>query len=93
MDSKMSDSNVVTRRDQNIKNHLFIVDGVIHSNLKSKNKCIDIQIYDLVRAFDNLWVEETFNDLYDNIDEPSKDEKLALLYKTSEDNAVAVNTR
>ena len=32
--------------------------------LKSKDQCIDIQIYDLVKAFDVLWLEDSMNDLW-----------------------------
>ena len=54
--------------------------------------CIDIQIYDLVKAFDRLWLEECCNDLYDSLPCEQQDEKLALIYKSNTDNLVAVNT-
>ena len=38
-------------------------------------------IYDLVKAFDKLWLDDAFNELYDTVDADYKDEKLALLYK------------
>ena len=62
----MSDSNIGAQKNMNIKNHLFIVYGVINSVLKEGNTCIDIQIYDLVQAFDALWLNDCMNDLYDN---------------------------
>ena len=50
----MSDSNVGARRDRSIKNHLFIIYGVINSVIKGKGECVDLQIYDLEKAFDAL---------------------------------------
>ena len=54
IDNKMSDSNVGARRDRSIKNNLFIIYGVINSVIKGKGECVDLQIYDLEKAFDAL---------------------------------------
>ena len=51
-----------------------------------------LNIYDLVKAFDKFWLDDAFNELYDTVDEDAKNEKLALLYKSNEDNLVAVKT-
>ena len=56
IDSNMSDSNIGGRKKKNIKNHLFIVYGVINAALEEKT-CIDICIYDLEKAFDALWMK------------------------------------
>ena len=58
IDLNMSDSNIGGRRGKNIKNHLFIIYGIINSVLVEEKSCIDIQIYDIVKAFDRLWLEE-----------------------------------
>ena len=50
----MTDSNIGARKKRNIKNHLFIVYGIINSVLKGESESVDIQIYDLVKAFDVL---------------------------------------
>ena len=46
IESAMSDSNIGARRNKNIKNHLFVVYGIINSVLKEGNECLDIQIND-----------------------------------------------
>ena len=46
VDSNMSDSNVGARKGKNIRNHIFIVNGVINEVIQDKNKAIDIQILD-----------------------------------------------
>ena len=45
IDSNMSDSNVGARNGKNIRNHIFVINGIIHDVLFSKKKkSIDIQI-------------------------------------------------
>ena len=92
IDRSMSDSNIGARRSRNIKNHLFIVYGVINSVLKGESGCIDINIYDLIKAFDVLWLADSMNDLSDNLPEQEHDDKLGLIYQASKKNMVAVNT-
>ena len=76
----MSDSNIGARRKRNIRNHLFVIYAIINSVVHGNSKCIDIQIYDLVQAFDSLWLEDCLNDVYDALEEDSQDDKIALLY-------------
>ena len=49
-------SNVGSRKKCNIKDHLIIIHGVINSVINGNEECIDIQIYDLMIAFDALWL-------------------------------------
>ena len=64
VDNHMSDSNVGARKGRNVKNHLFIIYGIINSVIKGNEECIDIQIYDLVKAFDALWLEDCMIDFF-----------------------------
>ena len=92
IDLSMSGSNIGARKRRNIRDHLFIIYGVINSVLQGEDSCIDVQVYDLEQAFDALWLEDTLNDLYDYLPENSRDDKLALIYETNVENLVAVNT-
>ena len=92
IDRHMSDSNIGARRDRNIKNHLFMIYGIINSVLRGKEDCVDIQIYDIEKAFDGLWLQDCMNDVFDSISEKNKNDKLALLYLSNQNNKVAVNT-
>ena len=49
LDMAMSDSNIGARKNKNIRNHLFIIHGVINSVVQDKDKCVDIQVYDISR--------------------------------------------
>ena len=92
IDERMSNSNIGARKDRNIQNHLFIIYGVINSVIKGNYECIDIQIYDLVKAFDALWLDDCLNDLFDTLSPSNRNDKIALLYQSNVDNLVAVNT-
>ena len=92
IDIHMSDSKIGARKNKNIRNHLFMIYGIMNSVIKGKNESIDIHIYDLVKAFDALWLEDTLNNVYDTISDDERDDKLALLYRSNEVNLVAVKT-
>ena len=88
----MSDSNIGSRKKQNAKDHLFIIHGVINSVIRGKEDPIDLQIYDLEKAFDALWLEDCLNDLFDSTSEHYHNDKLTLLYESNKVNMVAVKT-
>ena len=87
VDKNMSDSNVGARKGKNIRNHIFIVNGVINEVIQDKTKAIDIQIVDYKQCFDSMWLEDCINDLFEA---GIVDDKLALIYKSNESNKVAV---
>ena len=92
LEAGMSDSNIGARKHKNVRNHLFMVYGIISSVIYEERECVDIMIYDLVQAFDGLWLSDCMNDLYDNLPVDKRDRKLALVYETNKQNLVAVNT-
>ena len=92
IDQNMSDSNIGARRGRNIKNHLFMIYGIINSVVRGNEDCIDIQIYDIEKAFDGLWLEDCLNDVYDSVSPIMRDDKLALLYESNKKNMVAIKT-
>ena len=92
IDKHMSDSNVGGRRKRNIKDHLLIIHGVINAVIRGNGECIDIQIYDLEKAFDALWLEDCLNDIFDNLPKENKNDKISFLYESNKKNMVAVKT-
>ena len=78
IDKNMSDSQVGARKSKNVRNHIWIVNGIIRDVLTTKKKTpIDIQIFDYRQCFDSLWLSECLNDIYES---GLKDDKLALIY-------------
>ena len=90
IDSSMSDSNVGARRNKNIRNHIFVINGIINDVLSSNKKTpVDIQIMDYKQCFDSMWLEETMNDLFEA---GVTDDNLAILYEANKEVNVAVKT-
>ena len=88
----MSYSNIGAKKHKNVRDHLFIVYGIIQSVLKEGKHCIDLQIYDLVQAFDSLWLKDCMNDLFDILPLQMRDNRLALVYELNKTNLVSVKT-
>ena len=90
LDQSMSDSQIGARKGKNIRNHLWIVHGVISDVLSTKmKKPIDIQIFDYRQCFDSLWLKECLNDFYSA---GVQDDKFALLYNANSNVNIAVRT-
>jgi hypothetical protein len=87
-----SNSNIGAMKKKNIRNHLFIVYGIINSVIRGELPSIDIQIFDLKKCFDVLWLEDVMNDLYESLPSSGHNDKLALLYQTNFENLVSVKT-
>ena len=92
IEENMSNSNIGALKNKNVRNHLFILHGIINSVLKGEAKCVDIQIYDIKQAFDALWLQDCMNDLYDAVPCTGRNDKLSLLYKANVENHVSVKT-
>ena len=90
IDSSMSDSQVGGRKGRNVRNHIWILNGIICDVLSTRKKMpIDIQIFDYKQCFDTLWLQECLNDIYDS---GVQDNELALLYNINTKVNMAVKT-
>ena len=90
LDHSMSDSQVGGRKGKSVRNHIWILNGIICDVLSKKNKTpIDLGIYDYRQCFDTLWVQECMNDLYKG---GIKDDRFKLLYNINTKVDVAVKT-
>ena len=86
----MSDSNIGARKQKNIRNHIFVINSIIHDVLQKKsNKPIDIMVLDYKQMFDSEWLLECMNDMYEA---GVHDEVFALLAEANKRSLVAVQT-
>ena len=92
IEANMSNSNIGALRNKNVRNHLFVVYGIINSVVRGKSRCIDIQIFDIIKCFDSLWLEDVMNDLFDSVPTTGQNDKLAMVYKTNCENYVSIKT-
>ena len=62
IDREMSDSNIGARKNRNIRDHLFVVYAIMNSVLNGNEGPVDIQIYDVEKCFDALWLNDCMLD-------------------------------
>ena len=89
IDANMSFSNVGGRRNRNIRDNLFVVYASINDVINGGGKSFDIQGYDVIKCFDEMWHEEAMNDLWDV---QVQDDRFCLLSKLDEKCRVVVKT-
>jgi hypothetical protein len=90
IESSMSASNIGVRKKHNIRNHIFVVNSIIHDVLSKKsNEPIDIMVLDYKQMFDSECLFECMNDVYEA---GVTDDKFALIYEANRENFVAVQT-
>ena len=89
IDRSMSCSNIGARKGRNIRDHLFVINGILNEAMQDKKKNLDIQIVDIEKCFDKMSYKETANDLYES---GVQDDKFLLMAKSNEKCKVAVKT-
>ena len=89
IDEEMSESNVGARQNRNIRDHLFVLYGVINDIQFGTGEDAHLHVYDIVKCFDKMWLKEVLNDLYDA---KMNNDQLSLLYNLNKTTKVAVKT-
>ena len=65
IDSNLADSSVGARKSRNIRDNIFVINAITNSVVKGGEKAVDLQIYDVEKYFDSLWLQECINDIYE----------------------------
>ena len=65
IDENLTDCNVGARNLRNIRDNLFVVNGVINAVVHGDDEPIDVELFDIKKCFDSLWMKECLNDLYE----------------------------
>ena len=87
-DSTTSDFQIGGRKGKNVRDHIFVVNGIVQNTLSSvKNKPINMIVADFKLCFDGLSLPLTCKDLYEA---GCKDDKLALIFDINRKHRVAV---
>ena len=92
LDQNMSHSNIGARKGRNVRDHLFIVNGIVNSVLNGESAPVDIQIFDIEKCFDALWLDDCMIDIYETLSPQLRDDKISLMYEMNKENYVAVKT-
>ena len=89
IDSELSDSNVGARKSRNVRDNVFVLNAITNSVINGNEKPIDIQVFDVEKCFDSLWLKECINDLFES---GLKNDKLPLLYLENKNAQIAVKS-
>ena len=77
IDENITDGNVGARKSRNIRDNIFVLGAVSNSVINGHEEPIQVQVMDIDKCFDKLWLQATTNALYDA---GLKNELLNLLY-------------
>ena len=89
INDSMSCANIGARKGRNIRDHLFVINGIMNEAIQNKDKNIDIQIVDIEKCFDKMSYKETANELYEA---GVKDDKFLMMALSNKKCNVAVKT-
>ena len=90
IDKNLTDSNVGARKDRNIRDNIFVLNSINNSVVNGTEAPIDIQLFDVEKCFDSLWVEECINDVFEA---GLTNDKLNLLYLENQNANIAIKTQ
>ena len=90
IDDNMSDSNVGSRKNKSIRNHLFVLNAVINDVMSSNKKTpIEVQQMDFRQMFDSEQPTQCLNALFESgVD----DDHLVMINEANKNNSIAVKT-
>ena len=90
IDKNMSDSQMGGRKGKGCRNNLFIINGIIHDVMKSRNmKPVQFQFSDYRQMFDGINLQQAISDMYEA---GLKDDNLSLVYNANKEIFMAINT-
>ena len=91
VDSNMSCSNIGARRNRNIRDHLFVINGILNDVQQDKKNShgVDLGIYDIAKCFDKMSYSETANDIYKA---GVQDDQFILIANSNKECQVAIKT-
>ena len=65
VDSNITDCSNGARKYRGVRDNIFIVNSIVNSVINGVNPPIQIEIMDLEKCFDKLWLEASINSLYE----------------------------
>ena len=90
IDKQISDCQMGGRRKKSSKNNIFVINGIIHDVMVSKNsKPVVLQYYDYSQMFDSINLNEAISDIYDS---GLNNDTLGLVFKSNNEVSMAIKT-
>ena len=89
IDENLSDSNVGARKNRNIRDNIFVLNAITNSVVNGNEEPVDIEVFDVEKCFDALWVEECINDIFEA---GLENDKLVILFLENQNEQIAIKT-
>ena len=89
IDKNLTDANVGSRKGRNIRDNLFVLNAITNSVVNGNEEACDVGVYDIYKAFDGLWAQESTNDLFDA---GCVNDKLVLMHLSNQNARCAIKT-
>ena len=89
IDENLTDSNVGARKERNIRDNIFVLNAITNSVKNGNEAPIEVNVYDAIKCFDNLWLQECINRMYIK---GFRNDRLPLLYLSNKSAQIAVKT-
>ena len=65
IDGNITDGNVGARKYRNIRDNIFVLGAVINSVINGTEEPVQVQVVDVEKCFDKLWLQSTTNALFE----------------------------
>jgi hypothetical protein len=87
IDNNITDGNVGARKQRSVRDNIFVISAIINSVTRGSSPPIQVQVMDVEKCFDKLWLQACINALYEaGIDH----DHLNLLYIENKQAQIAV---
>ena len=64
IDENLTDGNVGSRKRRNVRDNLLVNNAIMNAAKQNKSEPTDIDVYNVYKCFDSMWLLEAINDLY-----------------------------
>jgi hypothetical protein len=62
IDDNLTYCNVGARKRRNVRDNLFVINAIMNASKQDPKQALDVNVYDVKKCYDLLWLEETIND-------------------------------
>ena len=65
IDDNLTDANVGARKERSVRDNMFVISAVTNSVLNGISRPIQVEVMDVIKCYDKLWLEACINSLYE----------------------------
>jgi hypothetical protein len=87
IDNNLTDGNVGCRKRRGCRDNMFVISAISNSVVNGKSEPIQVQVTDVEKCFDKMWLQSCVNSIYDA---GLRNDMLNLLYLENKNALIAV---